>query len=216
MKVALISSVFGNFDNPLPLPDQGTPYDFFMFNEKSGFLFRQELDNRLRAKYFKFQSHRIPELKGYDIIIWMDGNFQIKSGNFVEYMVRQVRDYDLAITLHNKRDCVYQEADFIINNTKPYITSRYGHQTDLMKQQIAEYREKGLPENAGLFCGGLFARKNNELMNRVMDEVWLDVMRYASQDQNPLAFHLWKNNVKVNRLPVNIVRNHFWELKNHA
>lgn len=216
MKIALVTSIFGGFDVPKPLPEQSHPYDSFLFNEKSGFLFREELNNRFRAKYFKYQQHNIHELKAYDAYVWMDGSFLIKSENFIEYMARQVRDYDLAITLHNKRDCVYDEINYIVKDNGGYLNDRYGKEKPLMVQQGEDYRKAGMPKNWGLFCGGMFARKNTPHVNRAMDDIWIDNIRYASQDQNPLPFHCWRHNLKVNRLDLDIVRNYFWELKHHA
>lgn len=216
MKVALIRSIFGGFDEPKEIMKQSYAHDSFLFSEKSGFIFRNEFNPRFKAKYFKYQQHHIRELREYDAYIYIDGSFLIKSENFIEMMVRHVRDYDLAITLHNKRDCLFDEVKYIVNDNGGYINDRYGDEKPLMLQQAEHYRAEGMPTHWGLFCGGLFARKNTPHVNAAMDSIWLDNVRYASQDQNPLPFYCWKNNLKVNRLKLDIVRNHFWELKNHA
>lgn len=214
-KVAVITSIFGGFDIPKPMVPQSYQHDYFCFTENSGFPFRQELHNRIRAKWFKYQQHQIEQLQAYEIIIWLDGSFHIKSENFVEYMVRQLGDYDIAITKHNKRNCLYDEGKYIIESIDKYILDRYGHEKELMTRQLEDYRRAGMPEQWGLFNCGLFARTNTEDVNRVMDLIWIDNIRYASQDQNPFPFYCWKHGMNINRLSIDICRNHFWELKSH-
>ena len=224
MKIAVVTAIFGGFDKPHPLPEQNTEYDYFVFNEASGIPQRAEFTNRMKGKWYKYQQHQLLELQRYDIFIWLDGNFQIKRNDFVEYMVRQVRDYDMAMVTHQQRDCVYKEIDFILDAvTNPnadafqakYFKPRYGHEVDLLKLQARDYMAMGMPPNWGLFACGLFARKNIPLVNQAMDQAWLDNLRYCSQDQNPVPVALWKYNLKVNRLALDVLDNKFWHLNHH-
>jgi hypothetical protein len=221
MKVAIVSSVYGMFDKPREIPDQTHPYDLFFYNEANGML-RDELHPRLKAKYYKYAQHLVPELQGYDAYIWIDGNFRIISPMFVEAMVIGLEGHDIAAVPHNQRNCVFDEMDYIMDPPKfpleveAYVKQRYGHETKQILELYKRYWDQEMPQNWGLFSCGLFARLNKPMVNKAMDEVLLDCLAYSSQDQFGFPFYIWKHDLKVNRLPLSIVYNEYWKLEQHG
>jgi hypothetical protein len=84
---------------------------------------REKVDPRLQAKWFKLQSHRVfpsgrlalryapfsPRAKS-DLSIWIDGSIRIKSPRFVRDMRAKLGERDWAMFVHPDRDCIYDEA----------------------------------------------------------------------------------------------------------
>lgn len=177
MRVAVISAQFGNFDTPKPFPKQSVPCDYFYITEDNCPYTFYNIDNRLRAKYFKILTHREYD---HDIIIWVDGNVQIKDPDFVLNMVNALEHSDVAISRHHERNSVFEEASFIVNQIKRgnlYLKKRYC--INAIKSEV-DRMDKNLQ---GLYWCGLFARKNTPKVNAAFEEWWMQNILWSNFDQ---------------------------------
>jgi hypothetical protein len=208
MKIAVITANVGGFDIPKLIPNQTLEYDLVRIDD-----IELEGDNRHKAKLPKMQSHRI--LKDYDIHIWIDSSVQVKSENFVKYMVEQLADNDIAIGKHNLRDCAYSEMYYIIReieNGNKYLESRY-NKSDLLSVN-AFLRSNNFPERMGLWACGIFARYNNDKVNDIFDKWWESECKYLTIDQ-PM-FSYFAQLMKVNTITWNtLIDNEYFKLIPH-
>lgn len=208
MKIAVITANVGGFDIPKIIPNQTVEYDLIRINDVNivG-------DNRYKAKHPKMQSHRV--LKDYHIHIWIDSSVQVKSENFVKYMVEQLADNDIAIGQHNVRSCAYSEMYYIIRgieNGNKYLQSRY-NKNDLLAVN-AFLRSNNFPERMGLWACGIFARYNNEKVNAIFDKWWESECKFLTIDQPMFAY--LAQQMKVNTITWNtLLDNEYFKLIPH-
>lgn len=184
MKIALVTSIFGGVDTPKLPVAQSVPCDYFCFTEANTPVPLPNLPDRLRAKYFKLQMHRV--LPGYDTYVWIDGNIEVKSPDFVRVMTEGL--IGIRIQKHHERETIGQEIDFILKSDNPYLTARYGAQP--LKEEYEYYLKQGMPEDAPLYSCNIFAYRwsenngNNDFFNRW----WNLVLCWSWFDQSAFSF----------------------------
>lgn len=216
-KIALITAIFGDYDTLKVVPDQTINIDKFCFTnskilpeeEFNGWKLiypdypRPDLHNRMKAKYFRMLSHTIKELKQYEIIVWVDASLQVIDPDFIRHITIFLDDYKIKFYNHHVRDCIYEEA--IISSTyfKKYAA-------EPIEQQIKSYKEEGYPQKNGLIETGCFARIINNDTNKLMEDWWLENIKYSYQDQISLPYVLWKNNFKPFIINENIHNNNLF------
>jgi len=207
MKIAVITANVGGFDIPKLIPNQTLEYDLVRIDD-----IKLEGDNRHKAKLPKMQSHLFSDA---DIHIWIDSSVQVKSENFVKYMVEQLADNDIAIGKHNLRNCAYSEMYYIIReieNGNKYLESRY-NKSDLLAVN-AFLRSNNFPEKMGLWACGIFARYNNDKVNAIFDKWWESECKYLTIDQ-PM-FSYFAKQMKVNTITWNtLIDNEYFNLIPH-
>jgi hypothetical protein len=201
MKIALLSSVFGGHDTPKDVPTQeGFEYKTFFFNEDNSRPF-PNLNDRLKSKYYKCQSHRVEELKEYDLHCWVDGSVQITSPLFLKDMTTRLLESggDIVIGKHNQRECIYDELDVIINSKDEYLTSRYANQQ--LPLERAFYVEQGHPPKWGLWSCGIWMRHNGIKMNEAFDLWWDITTTYSYFDQAAFPYSMRKHGINIVQAP---------------
>ncbi len=180
MKIAIVSAVFGGIDYKKSIPEQSIKFDRYYFNEHNSPFPLSSLNNRMKAKYFKTQLHKV--VPGYDIYIWIDGSVQVDSPKFVETVIKQLGENDFAFRKHTFRNCIYQEADFIeasIVGGDQYLVDRYADSA--IREEVEQYRQKGFPKNAGLYEGGVFAVRATAC--DLFDNWWNACLLWSHYDQ---------------------------------
>lgn len=151
MKISVITAIFGGKDTPKPFPPQSVECDYFCFTEANSPFPLPNLPDRLKAKYFKLQAHRV--LPGYDAYVWIDGNIEVKSPDFVKVMTDGLNG--IRIQRHHERETIKEEIDFILASENEYLTTRYGAQP--LRQEYEYYLSQGMPEDAPLYSCNIFA-----------------------------------------------------------
>lgn len=187
MKIAVITAIFGGMDTPKPFPAQSIPCDYFCFTEENSPVPLPNLPDRLKAKYFKLQAHRV--LPGYDYYVWIDGNIEVKSPDFVKKMVEAAGN-GIAIQKHHERETISEEIDFILKSENVYLTTRYGNQP--LKQEYEYYLSQGMPPVAPLYSCNVFAFKSQYLSDPALDYWWQLVLRWSWFDQSAFSFIAWQ------------------------
>jgi hypothetical protein len=200
-KIAVITANFGGIDTPKPFPGQlGAPaYDYYEITERNAPQVVPGLNYRLQGKFYKLQGHII--FPGYDALIWIDGNVEIKSPTFVADMLRALEiphSYDIAIPRHPVRNCIYEEAEFIssaIAAGNKYLAVRYD--AGAIRKEAAAYRASGHPPGWGLYWCGLFAKKMNPRVNFFFDQWWDRCLHHQSHDQNSFPYLARELDLKI-------------------
>jgi hypothetical protein len=205
-RIAVVTAIIGPVDDlhdPVP---QSVPCDWFCYTDqrrtsrvwqvldgttawqKGPSVAELQLrENNLRSKWFKWQHHVLPELAGYQRVVYIDGSLIIKDPFFVEHFCAAAGS-GASLLIHPKRDCAYAEAAFCWGIPK-YVDCRFD-------DQVAAYRAEGFPEHWGLWCAGVQCRPLDERHNAVWDSIWSEVLRWGKQDQVSLARALWKTGLR--------------------
>lgn len=193
VSMGLITAIFGEFDYPKKAPvDQFDECvlvtDSFRTckeAEARGWeVFVQRYDtrnSRMAAKY--------PKLFPWNHLrtntsVWIDGAFEVVSSDFRNVCEGLLNRSDIGLFRHpDGRDDAYQEAEFCLDVPK--------YRDCLLEEQMHSYRDAGLPENSGLWAGGVIVRRHSEVVRLVSDDWWNEMMQYGVQDQVSLPFVLW-------------------------
>ena len=161
------------------------------------------------AKRYKILPHRF--LKEYEYSIFIDGNMTVRG--YVDQLLNgyNVSFFDHAQNKLDPRNCIYKEADTILqlgikNN------GNYKDNPELIKKQISRYRKEKYPENNGLITGMIILRKHNEKdCIETMEEWWNEIKYNSKRDQLSFNYVAWKTKLNFRYLTGDS-RNNKWFL----
>lgn len=114
-----------------------------------------------------------------EIIVWVDGNIYLTADNLAE-IEAQLKTADIVVMTHPHRNCIYDEAAFCIEHG-------IGDRSEI-ERQVAVYRSKRYPENAGLYGCGVIARRHTDRINQLCEEWFWHVVEYSKRDQISFPF----------------------------
>lgn len=195
-KICLISCNIGDIDSIYPPAKQSQGFELFYYSENTLPFPLPNLDNRMRGKYLKTQSHKFINA---EIIIWCDASIEIISPDFIQTCIDHLKDNDIVITKHSQRKNVYEELEYIIDRMKAgdrYLLKRYARQP--LYQEYEFYKENKMPKDFPLFGCYFFARWNNDRVNEMFNDWWDLILRYSNFDQTQFAYAAWKHKAKIN------------------
>ena len=189
MKTIIYSAIYGDYDKPKKQPLYTKPILFTDTSESKDWEVRhversKEANPRMRAKYFKCNSH----ILDCDVSIWIDGTATIKIPAFEQWCLNQLGSADIALFKHPERDCIYDEANFCHNMPK------YRDLPVLL--QVMEYMRMKYPKKNGLWACGLLIRRNNKKVKDFNRLWWRHNKKYTYQDQ--LSFPVCAREVGLN------------------
>jgi hypothetical protein len=202
-KIAVVTSIFGGIDEPIPFPAQidCPPCDRILITSADsewnyGERHKQP-SPREQARRFKMLAHKL--FPHYKTFIWIDGNVRIKSNDFVSKIISLLDGNDIAIGPHPVRNCIYEEAQAITRGVRAddaYLGTRYDQDNLLLEAR--SYRRDGHPAGYGLYWCGLFARKVDARVNRFFDQWWAHCQKWPrSIDQLAFPYLVRKLKMKI-------------------
>ena len=150
----------------------------------------------LQAKYPKlFPEKYLKE----DITIWIDGNIQITSEKFAEYLVKELGDNDMMTLNIEGRKTLEEELEKIRKNPK--------HNGLKLEGQLAHYRKQGLKKEK-LFGNGIIVRRSNDKVKELMKLWWAEIEKWGYRDQIslPYAYYICKDKPKIKILDIKKIR----------
>lgn len=219
-RIAVITASIGGIDVHKLMPQQSIECDYFYYNDDNCPYPFRGIDNRLKAKYFKIRAHRMKVFDSYDILVWVDGNIQVLHSDFIETVIKPLSnpDIDIAISRHPQRNCIYEEANFIIDEVKKgnkYLSTRYDIES--MNAEMDHFKSFSYPQNAGLYWCGLFARKNNEKLDDFFEDWWEDNILWTNFDQNNFVFQARLHDINIGTFNLgNFYENEYYKLIHHS
>lgn len=155
----------------------------------------KNLDNRLKSKYIKMNTHKL--LPNYDYYLHLDGSFPITNLNFVNDIFNLIPN-NLVLFLHNSR-----RKERNIKGEVSRCSKLKSVDKEKLNLQFNKYLEDKYPDKKGnLYSTGIIFKKNEIKINQLM-ELWFQHNKlYTTRDQISLPYVLWKSNV----LPSKIIR----------
>ena len=203
--VAVFSVNFGDYDTTKPV-NPGGACDFILFTDSKGpvplpwrkaYVDSEGFDVVLLSKLIKALSHVV--LFKYQATLYIDASFVLIRP--IDELLALMDGSDVSLFKHPSRVCVYEEA-------RQCLAQNRGKSSQIVRQ-VQRYRSKGVPENVGLFAGGVIYRNHQIGKVREINETWADELCCGSlRDQLSLAVVLWRydHQVAVNVIPGNV----FW------
>lgn len=200
--VVVYTAIFGGYDDLLPVDADEMPHVCFTDKQVNvpGWDVRVvQSQNPCRdARMYKLLAHQwFPDV---DISIWKDGCFDFAPGKIVEFM-SCLGNNDLALFAHPSRNCVYQEAEAVIELGKAPAAQ--------VREQMAKYRQDGYPAGNSLAATGVVIRRHTASITRLNDAWWSELMRFTMRDQLSFDYICWKNGLAYSIIPGNCWRNEF-------
>jgi len=196
MKTIIYSSIYGDYDKPKKQPLDVKPVLFTDTAKSQDWevrkVVREEQHPRMRAKYFKCNSH----ILDCDVSIWIDGSATIKIPAFEQWCLNQLGSADIALFKHPERDCIYDEANFCHNMPK------YRDLPVLL--QVMEYMRMKYPRKNGLWACGLLIRRNNKKVKEFNRLWWKHNKKYTYQDQLSFPVCAREVGLKINTIDLNL------------
>jgi hypothetical protein len=192
----IISANIGNFDT-ISDPPFGLRYQ--CYTEQNLPFQLPNLDNRLKGKYVKIQTHRFRDDPYW---IWVDGSVQIVSERFTRFMRTKLEGHDIAIPLHPDRANVFEEISYILEHIKAgkdYVKSRY--ENEPLAEEREFYIQQGLPTQFPLYACRVFARVNSAKVNAAFNDWWMGCLEYSNFDQTYFSYIAWKHRLKIASFP---------------
>lgn len=147
-----------------------------------------EGNSRRKAREIKIRCDKFID---FDICLFIDAKFTIKCDldNFIKKKLKT----DMAIMDHNKRNCVYDEANFCIKVGR-------GKKGTILNQ-INNYKSEGFPKKFGLYGTGILIRKNTHEVIEFMKQWYEEIEKYSCRDQISFPYILWKNPIELSVMP---------------
>ncbi len=150
-----------------------------------------KLEDRKNARYVKIQAHTL--LQDYDYSLWVDGNIDILSPTIYNKLEEFIeKNVLIAISQHEERDCIYDEAETCKLHLKDDEATIDKHMQILINA--------GYPKHNGLFNTATMLRRHNDKdCIRLMDAWWYMVKNHSKRDQLSLCYAAWKENIHIEK-----------------
>ncbi len=182
-----------------------------------------------KAKFIKLNLHRLPELHGYDVIVWIDGTIKITNPMCSELIFDWLMNKGKNIMVYeHKHGTLAQEVNashyerytstYWLNHTQPYqdIDAQYKYYIEkehyedrwFMKELTPnDIKEStgNIPVNPMYLTNFIAFNMKNEITYKFLD-LWYDqIMTYTTQDQISFVYTLFK----LKLLPFNTIASGF-------
>jgi O-antigen biosynthesis protein len=157
-----------------------------------------------RAKFFKLNLHRLPELSNYQAVVWLDGTVQVTNPRCAEICIEFLNEgKNLATFVHEFRKGTLKEevaASHFERYTSTYWNRQHQPYQDVDKQ-YNEYLKQGFSD-VGIWvtCFVLFDMRK-DISKLFLQEWWMQTLMHTTQDQISFPFVCWKLGVMPTTLP---------------
>lgn len=230
-KIAAYTVITNNYDKLWSWTKQSIPVDFYCFTDDPDSLINHmpgrvkvvKMGNTLRPtdndilvpfsyRLFPFE---IPELKEYDLLIYLDGNSEILQENAIERLLASypIMEHGVSMLRHGARNCLFKEI-FACRGLPKYRDALN------FDQQIETYRQQDVPEQFGFWSNNriFWNRRVHQDEVKKLQELWFEetgkygrpgIKNHTAQGQVTLAYALWALNTPILSIPSHEYTNGF-------
>ena len=208
MKVAIITSIYGNYDK-LTIPayqnvPSGIEVEFVLVTDPITWQWNPDgpwrivveprgwLSPMMAAKVAKAR----PDLyTDAEIMIWVDGCLDITHSDFITWMLKNLGDNVLAST-----ECTCSDDEILDEANSSKAIPKYAMLPTI--EQANHYISLGYPPNWGSWFGGLIAWRNCTVQKSIGSRWLTEMMRWGFQDQISLPYVLWRHGIRPANVPI--------------
>lgn len=214
MKITVVSSLYGGYDQPTTPPVQDVECEWVLVTDQDYDVKpwrvvvepRPQLHPRLAAKVAKCRPDLYAEA---DVYIWVDASFHIYSSDFVAWCAKSLLDTNglIAQIPHPDRIRIVDEADV------SSIMGKYGSLP--VHAQVMHYLRNGYVDGWGLWATGLRVQREDPLLHEWGDAWLAEQVRWTYQDQLSEPYVLWKYGIRPVDLDGPLRQNPRFGIKSH-
>lgn len=172
MKITVMRSVYGGYDNPVAIPPQTLEFEEIVVTDVSDP--RHHMHSRLAAKHAKCCPWDYTDA---DMIVWLDGSFEVLRPDWIEFMRDQSEGHLISQYTHPVRDDILIEAD--VSSTMLKYAGQSVH------AQANHYLSLGHPRHWGMWSTGIATYRlyDRELLKAFGNHWLAEQVRWTYQDQ---------------------------------
>jgi len=126
------------------------------------------------AKYYKFQWHKIPVLKKYDVVIWLDGTIEITHPDAARMLADRALSYGVCTWMHERHGGILKNEVNACSRDKRFCTTNWFGQDQPFQPVMEQYNSYVTEGYTDAFWKN-FSRKEGRGDNRNFG-VWLTCM----------------------------------------
>lgn len=143
----------------------------------------------------KILSHNyLPE---HDVSIYIDASLEFKAPDVTRMVGECLEGKDIALYRHYKRDCVYDEIEFVMGSSDRVVLDK-----ESCVNTIKKYKEINYPKNNGLFENALIVRRNTKRVKELNEKWWDEYINGTERDQFTLMYALSTTGITPNAIKV--------------
>ena len=213
-KICVYTCLTGNYDNLHEIEVKDNKVDFICYtnnkNLKSNtwkiiYVEDNELNDHQLSRKIKMIGTEYIDSK-YDISVWQDASviWKKEPSKFVEKYLKG----DFSAFIHNERSSVIDEAYEVIRLRRDSKKNVLKHLEFLKKE--------GFPDNLGLFEMTVFIKRHNNQIVKDTMNIWFETyLKNTKRDQLSFMYAVWKTNLKVHPINMNVWNNQWVEHIKH-
>ncbi|WP_156808446.1 glycosyltransferase domain-containing protein, partial [Vreelandella stevensii] len=199
-KVCFYTALFGGYDQLPDLLYKPEGVDFICFSdtyfEANGWEVRvvdiKQNDPILENRKYKICPHKY--LGEYDYSCYVDSNIMF-VGRIETLLDRWLLGHDFVAWGHPDRSDIYSEMQAILSSLR--------HSAEGLIEQYEWFKKQGVPAYTGLIEACFLWRKHSSKSVQSLMDQWWDFVSNSKvkRDQPPLAYLMWKTNIRPSLLP---------------
>lgn len=190
--ITVYTSITGGKDKPVEAQNKGKAR-WIAFNDEplnSAVWERKEAYNRFKDAR---RNSRAPKILAHQFVdskfsIWIDGNCSLLRPP-EELIQKYLRDNDLAVFKHPKRDCIYGEA---IKCAKAGLDD-----PEVIIEQVSTYEKNGYGKEKGLCECMMLIRRHTRKVEEFNNAWWSEHCRHSVRDQISFMYAVEKVGIRV-------------------
>lgn len=191
MNLTVYTAVFGDYQGPSPPKQTGGASEYICFTDRQHAakvplpwkvvtVERKYSDPQRENRFYKWTPHKFLDC---EYSIYIDGNISVNV-NLRKLVDEYLAIHNIAFYKHPHRDCIYDEAETIINMRKD--------DKPVVEAHIARVRASGYPAHNGLVAGTYIFRRHTEDVARFNTAVWKAIQSGSKRDQLSINWVLWQ------------------------
>ena len=203
MKTLVMTANFGGRDRPRPQTQQFGDVDYLYVTDDPDtpvpFPWTVEVHERehevpnLAAKWWRTHP---PFDRGYDHVIWLDANMEMRIPQFTSYCIDAIHD-GIAVWNHPRRNCIVDEMEASLGPEAQ--GGRYDHLP--LRAQVESYLAEGYPRHNGLYATGTFVW-TPPAAKAIGDEWYDECVKWGYQDQLSFPVVCWRHDITPGVFPL--------------
>ena len=205
-KICVYTCITGNYDNIHDVEIEDKKVDFICYtnnkNLKSDtwkiiYIENEGLNDHQLSRKIKMVGTDYID-KNYDISVWQDASviWKKEPSKFVEKYLEGA----FSSFIHNERKSIKEEAKEIIRLRKD--------NKDIVLKHLKFLEKEKFPDNLGLYEMTVFIKKHNDKTVKETMKIWYETyLKYSKRDQLSFMYAIWKTNLKVTPIKMNVWNN---------
>ena len=214
-KICVYTCITGNYDSLHDINNPEKNIDYYCFtnnkNLKSDtwkvvYIKNDGLDDHHLSRKIKMLGH--PTInKKYDISVWMDASVTWQK-DISDFVNTYCKEKPFSAIKHSQRNSIHEEAIACLQLHKDTKTN--------IVNTLSFLDSDGFPDNLGLYEMTVFIKKHNDPSVIKAMDLWFKMNQdFSKRDQLSFMYVVWKTNLSVNPIKINVWNNPWFTNHNH-